>query len=231
MFNRNPPCPGDPNDYDLITTHEGKYWRRKRGTVKPATLNNACQLANDAIKTLSPIASKIALCVRPYLTGFKTGRLNIRIASCLRKSLKETNRFQLAYLRGMQFQREQPLERMVLRYVVYERNASIHIEINIGKGYILPQNNVATDYYFEAFLVYGDILTDRTLTCENVISPLYSFNSNESGKCCLSLPLPIEDDWMVLLKISCLEGNNLASHTKHYRLKVISARNAYPNAI
>jgi hypothetical protein len=224
MFNCKPDYPGNNKDLILVNSKEGKHCRRKRGTVKPATLNNAFLLANESLKTISPAAAKIASSVRSYLRNFKTGRLNNRISTCLRKSFKETSHLQFAYLKGLQFQKEHPLERMVSRYVVQQEHGNINIKVDIGKDYIIPQNNVVTDYYFEAILVYGDLITENGLITKSVESPLYSFNSNEQGKCCLELPHPRKYDWMLLLKISCLEGDNLASHTKHYRLKVIATK-------
>src|SRR6478672_11061821 len=149
MFNREPKCPGNREDYTLVDGKEGKHWRKKRGRLKPATLNRAFQASNDLIKVLSPVAAKIASSLNQYIVGFKTGRLNIRIIACLRKSFKETNHLQLAYLKGLQFQREHPLELMVLRYVINTSNKNINIAIDIGYGCIIPQNNVATHYYFE----------------------------------------------------------------------------------
>ena len=53
-------------------------------------------------------------------------------------------------------------------------------------------------------------------------SRLYAFEDGRKEDCIMSLPLPeAEVPWTVLLKLSCLEGNELAAHTKHYGMKVV----------
>lgn len=224
MFIRKTACPGDPNDYKLIHSKEGKYWRKKRGTIKPIEINDSLRKNVNLMSILSPAAARISSSLRPFFIGFKTGRLNVRIASCLRKSFKEKNEIQFSYLKGLEFQNDHPLDRMVLSKTVQSNDNIITIDIITGVNYIIPQNKVATDYYFEAILVYGDLNKEKALKTESVESQLYSFSNATKGKCILTLPKPKKNDWMVLLKISCLEGNQMAVHHKHYRMVVVDAK-------
>ena len=224
MIKRKPPCPGNEEDYVLVRTKEGEHWRRKRGSVKRATLNDSYRLANNLLKSLSPSAARIRSCLYPYLNNLNTGRLNIRIASALRKSIKETKSIQFRYLKGLQLQRDYPLDEMVKRFILKANESSIRIEIFIGDLNIIAQNKVATDYYFETVLVYGNINSKNGLKTESLVSPLYSFGNTSEGNCVLTLPKPKKSDWMVLLKINCHEENTIANHTKHYRMAVLEGR-------
>lgn len=77
-----PPCP-NPELYQLINTKEGSFWRRKRGTVKPAKLNKAFSANVKAMKLVSPIAAKIANVLFTYMQGLTPGRLSSRICAGL----------------------------------------------------------------------------------------------------------------------------------------------------
>lgn len=64
-------------------------------------------------------------------------------------------------------------------------------------------------------------MNDKTLHAVTKSSALFSFADREAKNVELVLPMPTPvTDWMLLLKISCLEGNELAMHPKHYGMKV-----------
>jgi hypothetical protein len=74
-------------------------------------------------------------------------------------------------------------------------------------------------------ILYGDVTKEGGLKLGTVESKLYAFGSETTEVCELSLSLPEEDQqWIVLLKVSCLEGNEMAVHPKHYGMKVISVK-------
>lgn len=221
---KNPPCPGNPEDYVLVQTKEGVFWRRKRGSLKPVSLNRGFQRAVEATKITAPAAKRIITALQPYLSGLHTGRLNIRISNALRTSLKETGELKLSYLKGIEMQAEHALEQMLYTYKTGVDDKAIHIEIPVEKGVVKAQNRLATHYYFEAVLVYGDVNKEKGLSVKDAESPLYPVNSKTKTTCVLSLPLPAKGDWMAVLKLSCLEGNEMAAHTKHYRMKVVEVR-------
>jgi hypothetical protein len=57
-----------------------------------------------------------------------------------------------------------------------------------------------------------------------VVSSLYPFTEwIEKSVCSLSIELPAnKKPWMVLLKVNCLEGNELAVHPRHYAMTVVA---------
>jgi hypothetical protein len=62
------------------------------------------------------------------------------------------------------------------------------------------------------------------LRVDSVASPLYVIGAEGEDVCTLSVDLPQADvPWMVLLKVSCLEGNELAAHPRHYGMRVVKA--------
>ena len=72
--------------------------------------------------------------------------------------------------------------------------------------------------------MYGDAGKEIGLILECVTSKLYDFK--EQGKCQLALKLPfMKVPWMLLLKTSCIEGSELAAHSKHYGMKVVGTGN------
>lgn len=130
---------------------------------------------------------------------------------------------QLKYLKGIELQRDHPLDGLLqCDYRVTITKKNVRIEIPVGGDSVKPQNTLVTGYYFEGMLLYGDVCKEKGLETMSTESKLYSYYGERKQICVLSLPLP-EEDWCLLLKISSLEGKELAVHTKHYRMKVIAA--------
>lgn len=187
-------------------------------------MNAAYRNSSELTKIISPAAKRIRAALEPHTRNITTGRLNIRICSALRRSFKEKNRLQLAYLKGMELQREHPLEEMLVSgYCVSADEQNIEIKIPIEEGSVKTFNRLVTHYYFEAVLLHGDPGMERGLKTIRVESALYPYHSERESVCLLTLALPEAEDWCLVLKLSSLEGNELAAHTKHYRMKVIAA--------
>jgi hypothetical protein len=224
MLSEKPDCPGNPLDYILVNSKEGKYWRRKRGTVVTARLNDALEENTELMKIIAPAAKRIKDCLRPFMHGIEPGRLKVRFEGPLRTSFKEINTMQFSYFKGLQIQDNHPLERMYNAYSIRINNSAIYIDLVLSRELIIAQNAIATEYYFDAILVFGDINNERGLKTDSMESPVYSFHSSKKSKCSLSFPLPQKADWMVILKLSCLEGNEIAMNTKHYRMGVVAVK-------
>jgi hypothetical protein len=224
LFKKTPPCPGNPEDYTLVESKEGMYWRKKRGTMKPAEINTALQVNVNATGIVSPAAKRVREALRPYMEGIRTGRLNIRIGKVFRRALKERKPLGVGLLKGIELQGDYPLNDLVTsNYKVYIERGSVRIEIPITKTSMEPLNPLVTGYYFEAVLLYGDVNVERGLRTESVESPLYSYRERSEGVCMMELDLPKEGEWCLVLKVSSLEDKELAKHTKHYRGKVVEA--------
>lgn len=214
-----PHCP-DPDNYILIRTRDGVYWRRKRtkGKVNTSFAENV-----DLSKICGPAAQRIVQKLRPFMKGIDAGRITLRISNALRKFLKEKKQLTLSALDGVEMQRDYPLHELLLAsYRTIVENSMCKIQIEVAKNCVKKQNQIATHFYFEGLILYGDVAKENDLRTDSVESKLYSFGEEPTEVCELCLSLPEGDvQWMVLLKVSCLEGNEMALHAKQYGMKVV----------
>jgi hypothetical protein len=216
-----PPCP-DPDKYILVTTKEGRFWRRKRGTVKPAILNTVFEKNVQNSKVASPAARRIVQKLQPYLFDLSTGRLIARIAGALIKSINEKGYPDFTYLQDVDLH-QPPLSRLLMSGPIVDVIANnLKLFIPIEQHTIQKRGNRVTDYYFEAILLYGDMTADNGLRIDSNVSPLYSFTNQPPTEWILSMPLPAAHyPWMVLLKASCIEDNALSGSARQFGMQVV----------
>ena len=217
-----PPCPGPREEYVLVDAEEGPYWRKKRGSIKEAKLNAVFQSNADALKITSPAAKRIVKVLGNALRGLKTGRITLKLSHRLRRALQEDGRMHYRHLAGYDFQPGHPLDQLLLPgYSVVRTQTSISVSVQPEENPIRLHNRLVSDFYLEAFLVCGEPCENNNIFIESCISGLFSARqalvSNE-----LTLHLPEAGiPWMFLLKVSCLEGKELAWHPKNYGMRVI----------
>lgn len=159
------------------------------------------------------------------MKGIDAGRITLRVSNALRNFLNEKKQLSLSALEGIEMQRDYPLHQLlVVLYEVIVDGLTCKIRIVI-EGCVKKQNTLATNFYFGGMILYGDVTRDDGLKSETVESRLYAFGSEPTEVCELSLALPEEDQqWIVLVKVSCLEGNEMAVHPKHYGMRVVEAK-------
>lgn len=208
--------------YTFVETKEGSFWRRKRGSVKPAPVNNVLARNAEASKVTGPAAKRVVDKLRPFLTGLRTGRLTVRVIGALRKALNQKGAIDFTFLAGMELQQDYPLHHLLdVPYKVEQADHSFRIVIPIEKGGVKAHNNIVSDYYFEAVVVQGDAKEEHGLRVDSVQSQVYAFGEVKK-QCELVVDLPArKGPWMLLLKVSCMEGNEMAIHPKHYGMKVV----------
>ena len=196
----------------------------KRGSYRPAQLNEAYQRSSNATKICSPAASRIVRRLHHYLDRLETGRLTARICGQLRKALNKQGRLHFTYLKGMDVQPQHPLEKLLKVCVFVEQDAlELKVCIPVNKCTIKRHNGIVTAYYFELILLWGDAGSDKGLRVEEVDSPVYHIAEDYKTECRLSLVLPPDGQpWMALLKVSCIEGRELAMAPRNYGMKVIA---------
>jgi hypothetical protein len=216
------------DDYIWVRTKEGSYWRRKRGTVKPAKLNDAFTENLKQLKLTAPAAKRMADRLQPFIAHLETGRIKLLFSHFLRKGLKESGRVNFSLLKDYEFQERFPLSGLLLSHQVQETKQQVTVTIPIDYRTIKWQSDLVTDYYFELILLHGDPMKERGLRIESVESPLYPFDPNnewmKKSTCTISIELPSgKNPWMVMLKLNSHEGNELAYHPRHYRMKVVAA--------
>jgi hypothetical protein len=220
----------DPERYILVETKEGSYFRLKRGLNKPAVLNAAYQQSSDSTMVCSPAAKRMAVLLRKPLQGLGPGRLIARFTGLLRKAFHQKGIVDFSFFGDYDFQRDHPLDALLqVPYQCHEKDGVVHVQIPVEKRSVKKHNSLVTEYYFDLVLLYGDASKDDGLRVDSVTSPPYSYATTKKSTCTLSLALPEkEQPWMVMLKISSLEGNELAHHPRHYGMKVVMHGNDSP---
>ena len=195
----------------------------KRGSHRPALLNEAYQQTSNAMKISAPAASRIVRRLQPYLTRLDTGRLTVRISGKLRKALNEKGRMCFTYLKGLNIQPQHPLEKLLNAPVRVEQDIQeLTVSIPVDTYTIKRHSELVSAYYFELILLWGDAGSDKGLRVEEVNSPVYRMEDDFGSECRLSLVLPPEGEtWMALLKVSCIEGRELAMAPRMYGMKVV----------
>lgn len=196
----------------------------KRGSHRPASLNEAYQQTSNAMKISAPAASRIVRRLQSYLNRLETGRLTVRISGKLRKALNEKGRLCFTYLKDLDIQPQHTMERLLkapVRVEQDEQELRVHIPVNAHT--IKRHNEIVSAYYFELILLWGDAGSDNGLRVEEIDSPVYRIEEDYGTECRLSLVLPPEEQpWMALLKVSCIEGRELAKASRMYGMKVVA---------
>lgn len=223
MWNRRhiPFC-ADPENHVLVQTRESTFWRKKRSKGR---LNEAFARNADLSKQSGPASRRVVQRLLPFLKGIDRGRLTLRISHAFRKSLKEYEKMNFSTLKGLEMQRDHPLHQLLLTdYKVVKDGSGCTITIAIEKDCVKKRNRIVSHFYFEGLLLYGDPAIENGLRVESTESKLYPFGEEPREVCRLCLSLPQDDmPWMVLLKVSCLEGHEMAVHPMHYGMKIIEA--------
>ena len=212
----------DPNLYIDVRTKDGWYRRKKRPSGTP--LNKAYSESNNAMKLSAPAASRLLNKLEPWLRELEKGRILSKISGGLRKRFLETGRMDYAYLKNLDIQPAHKLS-MLLRtsYHIDLSKNSATIKIQIRKNSLYLPKSIATHFFFEAIILWGNPMKERGLKVESEESKLYTLNKDVREECILSVNIPHQNEpWMLLLKVSCLAGNEMAHHPRHYALKVIA---------
>jgi hypothetical protein len=219
-----PPCPGNPEDYVLVRTKEGPHWRKKRGSEKEAVLNTQWQESSDSTVVFSHAARRIKNKLSDFLRGLATGRFLARIGGLLKKAYKQSGEISFSLLHEYEMQPYQTLSELLRGgYTVIEKDRQLIVTLPVDATAVNRLNSLVTAWYFEIILLYGDPLTDNGLKLDSEISPLYDFSQKDGMNCTLTLDIPGKAPWMLLLKVSCHEGDGLAKHSRHYGMKVVRA--------
>ena len=220
LGSKRPPCP-DPENYVWVTTKEGSFWRRKRGTKKGATLNAQYKKSNEHMKISGPAASNLVRILRPYLQGIAPGRLTARLSGKLRKALNETGAMNYRHLAEFDVQPDHPIGKLLLcPWLLSLKGNKLALKIPIDTATLQQHNKLVTDYYFELILLQGNAANPASLDTYSVCSKLYPIGSSESSPCQLTIKVPA-NNWIAFLKVSCMEGKELAAAPRNYGMRVV----------
>ena len=218
-----PFCP-DPENHVLVNTREGSYWR-----LKPAhnPLNEAMARNAHLTKIVSRAASTVLNKLSPFTSTLSMGRVNLRMGHGLRRSMKERNRLDYLGLKDFEFQPDYPIARLFKGWPEVKLSSnSLEATIALSPGIVKQHNRLVTSFFFELILLHGDPADETSLRTECDTSEHFVFKETIDvyrKKCTLSLILPENArPWMALIKVNCLEGNQMARSARHYGLKVLA---------
>jgi hypothetical protein len=213
----------DPEKYDWVNSKEGGYPRRKKGTVKPVMLNNILQQNAALTRPTNEAAKRVMAKLYPFLQYLTTGRTVVRIAGGFKKSIVQNGQMDYSMLEELDLQDDYSFDATANGLVTTKEDKGIlGLHIHVGNHCVKKHSGLATGYYLEAILLYGNPAGANTLRVDSVESRLYSFEEEQRViDCNLSLQLPEKEPWMVLLKLSCVLDREIADTSKYHGMKVV----------
>ncbi len=218
-----PPNP-DPERYITVCCSDGKYYHRlMRGQRKPARLNSAFLFNQQITTMLSPAARAISQALKPYTYKLETPRFHNNLLNALRKFYKEQNQLGYSYCTNIEIQNAFPLDRMLCSPIkVVQQNNIIDTSFSVNKLNCPQLGPLLTEYWFQAILLAGNPLTPSGISVTDQQSELFSYLQPPNLQMQFHFELPASP-WMLLLKMSCYEGIQVATHPGYHPIKIIAA--------
>ncbi len=151
-----PPCPGNPEDYQLARLDRKYYWRLKRGRRKPAVLNYSLQARADAMKALRVTIGELRLAMSLFMDPLPPGKLHQRLFGLLQGSWVAEKKVNYGALKGMELQPLWPFDRLFKsQYSTRETSGVIQLTIPATDHPVMPRNKFLTEFVLEAMLISG----------------------------------------------------------------------------
>lgn len=216
-----PFCP-DPQNYVLVTTREGSYWRKKR--AKNVPLNSGLSRNAEASKVVFPAASALLNKLIPCTRHMVMGRITLRLAQKLAPVFKETGALDFRNLPEFEFQPNYPFHHLVkCAPTIDEDETGVTVSIPVGPGRMVRLSKALTHYYFELILLSGNPTQPQSLRVEMETSAVFSYENKELKDVVLSMIKPARKlPWMLLLKVNTMQGNKVVEQGRYCRMKVVA---------
>ncbi len=220
-----PPCP-DPDRYIWVEAKKGGFWRKKRGTIKKAELNESFKRNAALTAVMNEAASRVLRLLSPYLDHMNTSGVYASIAGLLKKGYNKNQQTDYSYLQELNIQPYNTLESLIGNvYIISYTGKAVTVQIPVDKNVLRRKSSIISHYFFEVILLQGDVLQSDELMIESQMSDLYAVNS-KAPDCILEL-YPTKKPWMILLKAGCVEtpiANTVefAVSPANYGMKVIA---------
>jgi hypothetical protein len=225
MGNRRTPCP-DPDSFIWVNSADGGYWRRKRGTLKKAIVNESLQKNAALTKPVNDASRRIIAKLHPYLSRLAKGRAYSKIGGRLKKAFNVKDRMDYCFLKGLDLQPKYPLDRLLKPLLsITIKEEFVEVSIPIYEHNLEHTGGLVTHYFFELILLQGDASVEHDLRVDSDTSAVYSIGS--VGKDCVLSVHPTKQLWMVLLKLNTIETPTvnvveMAASPSNYGMKVIA---------
>jgi hypothetical protein len=200
----------DANLFIDVHTKNGWCRRRRRGTVKPAKLNESFQKNKELTALCSPAAKRIVMKLMPWMEWIDPGYLIARMSGRLKKAYNQNGKVDFSLMKGLDMQSVHTLDKLVSNYSI--KNIRGEVEISIPIIHNLPlkakRDRLTTNYIYELVVLMGDPLKQNGLRVEGSESRMYKYGERDK-ECKLSVVLPVKKQpWMALLKLTSYEKRN-----------------------
>jgi hypothetical protein len=223
---KRPPCP-DPDLFVWVHTVDGGYWRRKRGTIKKASLNAAFAQNASLTAVTNQAGKRIVGKLSPYLDRLAIGRTFSTLTGALKKGYNAAGRTSYRYLKDLDMQPKYRLDRLLKPvYTVEQMSEAVRVKIPIDGATIDHTGGLVSHYYFELVILQGDAGADDELRIDCDTSAVYPIGSGGITECVLQVDV-IKKPWMVFLKLNTIESPTvntmeLAASGSNYGMKVVA---------
>ncbi|AXY73433.1 hypothetical protein D3H65_05330 [Paraflavitalea soli] len=195
-----PPCP-DPDKYVLVRGKYRYFWRRNRGTVKPAVLNEV--LARSAAITVQTnnAAKQMMALLSVFTQKMDLGMTTTRVAGAFKKAYLESGKMDFRHMDKVVFQEDYPIYKLFTGHIHQQMvRGSLQLSVGVGSLNVHRPSTKAESYQLHAILLSGDPSKARGIRIETDESRTYSYKEQGQIECKLSLVLPAKNrPWMVLL--------------------------------
>jgi hypothetical protein len=167
----------------------GDHYRRKRGTVKPARLNDDLKLSTKLIGAADQYAKAVKDALDPFREDFKDGKLWQRLVRLFKKQLREVRQVDLKALEEFECHTLFPLVRILHRDItasVSAQRKTLEVEV-MTYGDVKADWEKAADYRQILIVVFYDAKLDADVVSETVYFPLGQEKRNKQ-KVSFSIP-------------------------------------------
>jgi hypothetical protein len=221
---RIPPCPGDPKDYILVRGKYRYYWRLKRGTLKPALLNEVLTQSAAITSSTNRAAKQMMSLLSVFTRHMELGQATTYVAGAFKRAYLK-GRMDFRFMHEVYFQESCDISDFFMGPVFPTIGpGGIKLKIGVGFGNVRPPGKVAVAYRVTGILLYGDPAKDQGIKIETDESDWYSFDTKEAVDCDLSLSKPPKNKpWAVLVYIMCKMRDKVPPGPKYHALWAVKA--------
>jgi hypothetical protein len=98
----------------------------------------------------------------------------------------------------------------------------LHLSVDLGSANVRQHSGLATGYFAEIVLLWGDPGDAKSLRVDNTVSESFLFGEEgpKIHTIVLSIQLPARQPWMAMLKLSCI-GEYVEDAAKYQAMKVV----------
>lgn len=223
---RIPPCPGDPEKYTLVRGKYGYYWRRNRGTVKPAVLNEVLSRSAAITGKTNHAAKHMMSLLAVFTQHMALGTNTTEVGGAFKRAYLQDGRMDFRFMHEIVFQgKEYPIHKLFKGHVYPKiERGCLQLQVGVGGPNVKAPSRHAAGYRLTAILLYGDPSKERGIKIETEESDLYSFQEKSLVEWKVSMVLPAKNrPWVVLLYIGCKMRDSLPAGPRYHAMWVVKA--------